>query len=116
MIRSIQEDTGARVQFNDDDGSDVRVCIVTGSLPAVERARTIIDSIVMEAEVSFKYTCQENKFYLCCPESLSQHFVNLALSTLLEPPCTLFCGCRACFGCHSISSLDFANATRNIFP
>ncbi|XP_033642992.1 far upstream element-binding protein 1-like isoform X1 [Asterias rubens] len=50
MIRSIQEDTGARVQFNDDDGSDVRVCIVTGSLPAVERARTIIDSIVMEAE------------------------------------------------------------------
>ena len=52
MIRSIQEDTGARVQFKEDDGSDERVCVITGHTPTVERAKEIVDEIVQEAKVS----------------------------------------------------------------
>ncbi|XP_022093926.1 far upstream element-binding protein 1-like isoform X2 [Acanthaster planci] len=50
MIRSIQEDTGARVQFKEDDGCEERVCIITGPTPAVDRAQEIVDEIVQEAK------------------------------------------------------------------
>ncbi|XP_038046916.1 far upstream element-binding protein 1-like isoform X2 [Patiria miniata] len=50
MIRNIQEETGAKVQFKEDDGSEERVCIINGPTPAVERAQEIVDEIVQDAK------------------------------------------------------------------
>uniref|UniRef100_T1IUR8 K Homology domain-containing protein n=1 Tax=Strigamia maritima TaxID=126957 RepID=T1IUR8_STRMM len=46
MIKKIQQDSGARVQFQQDDGPGDRICMLTGSVEQIQKAQTIIHDLI----------------------------------------------------------------------
>lgn len=61
MIKKIQSETGARVQFQQgrDDGPGERKCLLTGKPAQVQEARMrieeLIDSVLVSVEVNFTF-------------------------------------------------------------
>lgn len=53
MIKKIQQDTGAKVQFKQDDGqSDDRLCSITGPPDKVQQAQEMIQELLDNSNVS----------------------------------------------------------------
>ena len=65
MIKKIQSDTGARVQFQQgrEDGPGDRKCLLSGKPQAVEQARQRIQELIDSVMVNFDISL-ENSFLL----------------------------------------------------
>ena len=56
MIKKIQQETGARVQFNPDDGQSTdRSCSITGSPDQQQKAAARCQELIQNANVSHLY-------------------------------------------------------------
>lgn len=82
MIKKIQSETGARVQFQQgrDDGPGDRRCLLTGKPEQVEEARLrieeLIDSVLVSAVSSDLHELSTNS------DPFSAHFLNILYNLL----------------------------------
>ena len=61
MIKKIQQDSGARVQFTPDDGqSPDRTCSITGPNDRVSQAVNMIQDLIQSTAVSIDVVVSEN--------------------------------------------------------
>ncbi len=77
MIKKIQQESGARVQFTPDDGhSQDRTCSITGPADRVQQAVNMIQDLIQSTAVccvlSFAFGLQARRYATFCPDVCAQ--------------------------------------------